>query len=253
LAELAERSGQNASPAQAVKKLLREARKAALATLDRQGGGPYASLVTVATAADGAPLMLISQLAVHTRNVLADARAGILIDGTGTDGDPLAGGRVSLTGRLVETPSEHDKRRFLARHPGAEMYAAFSDFAFYRFEIARAHYVGGFGRIVDLAPEEILLDLSGASRLMDAEADIVAHMNEDHADALAAYAGRLIGEQQGPGAWKMTGIDPEGLDIVGPGRALRLDFPERIATPGDARKGLAALAAEARTAFSPRS
>lgn len=236
-----------------MKKLLREARKAALATLDRQGGGPYASLVTLATAANGAPLILISRLALHTQNVLADARAGLLIDGTSAAGDPLAGGRVSLTGRLVETPSEHDKRRFLARHPDAAMYAAFSDFAYYRFEIARAHFVGGFGRIVDLAPDEILLDLSGAGRLLEAEPEIIEHMNDDHADALAAYAGRLIGEQQEPGAWKMTGIDPEGLDIVGPGRALRIDFPERIASPGDARKGLAALAAEARTAFSPRS
>lgn len=253
MADLAENAGQSASPAQAVKKLLREARKAALATLDRHGGGPYASLVTIATASDGAPLMLISQLAVHTRNVLADARVGLLIDGTSAEGDPLAGGRVSLTGRLAETRSDSDKSRFLARHPDARMYAAFSDFAFYRFEIARAHFVGGFGRIVDLAPEEILLDLSAAARLLDAEPDIVAHMNEDHADALAVYASRLIGGQQVPGAWKMTGIDPEGLDIIGPGRALRIDFPERIATPGEARKGLAALAAEARTAFSPRS
>jgi hypothetical protein len=78
-------------------------------------------------------------------------------------------------------------------------------------------------------------------------------MNDDHADALALYASRATGGQQAAGAWKMTGIDPEGLDLVGPTGCLRVTFASPIASPGDARKALAALAAEARTAFSPRS
>lgn len=235
----------------AVKNLLRRALKASLATLDRQTGGPYASLVTFATAADGAPLMLISRLAVHTQNILADPRAGLLIDGTSAEGDPLAGGRVSLMGRLTVTQSESEQRRFLARHPEAEMYAAFADFAFYRFTIERAHYVGGFGRIVDLKPTEILIDVSPSASLIEAEPGIIAHMNDDHADALALYAARATGQQHVSANWKMTGIDPEGLDIVGPAGPLRINFPSPIATPGDARKALAALAADARTAFSP--
>ncbi len=239
--------------AAAVKKLLREARKASLATLYRQNGGPYASLVTLATAADGAPLMLISQLAIHTQNILSDTRTGLLIDGTSPEGDPLAGGRVSLMGRVAVTENTHEKRRFLARHPEAEMYAAFTDFAFYRFEIECAHYVGGFGRIVDLKPSDILIDVSRATALLDAEPDIVAHMNEDHTDALALYAARSIGGHPDPTAWKMTGIDPEGLDLVGPTAALRVPFAAPIATPGDARKALAVLAAQARTAISPQS
>ena len=236
-----------------MKKLIREARKASLATLDRQNGGPYASLVTLATAADGAPLMLISRLAIHTHNILSDSRTGLLIDGTSPEGDPLAGGRVSLMGRVKVTESGHEKRRFLARHPEAEMYAAFTDFAFYRFEIERAHYVGGFGRIVDLKPSDILIDISRAASLLDAESDIVGHMNEDHTEALALYAARSIGRQQDPAAWKMTGIDPEGLDMIGPSGSLRVSFAAPIATPGDARKALAALAADARTANSPQS
>ena len=125
------KSAPKATPAESVKKLLREARKASLATLDRQNGGPYASLVTLATAADGAPLMLISRLAIHTQNILSDPRSGLLIDGTSPEGDPLAGGRVSLMGRVAITENANEKRRFLARHPEAEMYAAFTDFAFY--------------------------------------------------------------------------------------------------------------------------
>ncbi len=241
------------SPAEAVKKLVREARKASLATLDRQNGGPYASLVTLATAASGAPLMLISRLAIHTQNILSDTRASLLIDGTSPQGDPLAGGRVSLMGRVTITENSHDKRRFLARHPEAEMYAAFTDFAFYRFEIERAHYVGGFGRIVDLRPSDILLEVSQAASLLQSEPDIIAHMNNDHAEALALYVTRSIGGQQDPAAWKMTGIDPEGLDLIGPAGALRVTFAAPIATPGDARKALAALAGDARTDNSPQS
>lgn len=253
MADIQDKSEPKATPAEAVKKLIREARKASLATLDRQNGGPYASLVTLATAADGAPLMLISRLAIHTQNILSDPRTGLLIDGTSPEGDPLAGGRVSLMGRVAITESINEKSRFLARHPEAEMYAAFTDFAFYRFEIERAHYVGGFGRIVDLKPSDILIDISRAASLLDAEADIVGHMNEDHTEALALYAARTIGRQQDPAAWKMTGIDPEGLDIIGPSGALRVTFAAPIATPGDARKALAALAADARTANSPQS
>lgn len=251
MTDLPDKSELNASPAIAVKNLLRRALKASLATLDRQNGGPYASLVTLATAADGAPLMLISRLAVHTQNILADPRAGLLIDGTSAEGDPLAGGRVSLMGRVALTESQSEKCRFLARHPEAEMYAAFTDFAFYRFEIERAHYVGGFGRIVDLNPAEILIDVSQASALIEAEPGIVAHMNDDHADALALYAARATDEQQSASAWKTTGIDPEGLDIVGASGPIRINFPAPIATPGDARKALAALAAAARTTYSP--
>lgn len=252
MTDLQGKSEINASPQRAVKKLLRQALKGALATLDRQTGGPYASLVTLATAVDGSPLMLISRLAVHTQNALADPRAGLLIDATSTAGDPLAGGRVSLMGRLVITDSGSDRRRFLARHAPAEMYASFSDFAFYRFELERAHYVGGFGRIVDLTPAQILTDVSAASALIEAEPGIIEHMNEDHADALALYAARATGLVEQQDGWQMSGIDPEGLDLIGAGEGLRIEFPQSIATPGDARKALAALAAEARTAFSPQ-
>lgn len=256
MTDLTGKSGHSASPAGAVKVLLRQALKAALATLEPQGGAPYASLVTLATAADGAPLMLLSRLAVHTQNLLKDPRASLLVDGTSAAGDPLAGGRVSLGGRIAVTADAHDRRRFLARHPEAAMYADFPDFAFYRFEIERAHYVGGFGRIVDLSARDILTDVTGAAALVAAEDEIVSHMNEDHADALALYAARAgaggAGERMdgaGEGAWKMIGIDPEGVDLAGPGGPLRVAFAAPISTPGEARRALVALVTEARTAL----
>lgn len=239
--------GAEPAPDRVVRRLLRSALKGALATLDRSSGHPYASLVTVATDAAGEPLLLISRLALHTRNLEQDARASLLVDASGEDGDPLAGGRVSVVGRAERIEPGADaaeRRRFLARHPAAEGYAGFADFSFWRLVVERAHYVGGFGRIVPLAREDVVLDLAGRDRLLAAEDEILAHMNADHADALALYATRLLGAA--PGDWRMTGIDPEGLDLVAGGRSLRLDFDAPIAAPAEARIALAALARAAR-------
>ena len=104
------------------------------------------------------------------------------------------------------------RRRFLARHPEAAFYADFPDFGFWRLRVEGAHYIGGFGRIFDLDPGDLLLPLADAEGLVEAEPGIVEHMNEDHADALELYATAL--GDAGPGPWRMAGIDPEGFDIV---------------------------------------
>src|SRR5258705_6367518 len=103
-------------PPAAAKKLLRESRSAALATLMPQSGDPYCSLVNVATAADGAPLLLISTLAVHTKNLINDARCSLMIDER-KEGDPLEGGRVMLSGTAVKTDHQEVRRRYLQRQP----------------------------------------------------------------------------------------------------------------------------------------
>ena len=139
--------------------LVRRALKASLATIASGGGYPYASLITVATEASGAPIFLISGLAQHTRNLSEDPRASILFDGTGAAGDPLQGARVTLFGKAEKTAEEGVRRRFLARHPEAAFYADFPDFAFWRLEVQGAHYIGGFGRIVDLKPHDVLTEI----------------------------------------------------------------------------------------------
>src|SRR5687767_12183873 len=103
-------------PRRAAKRLLREARTGALATLMPGSGDPYCSLVNVATAADGAPLLLISQLAVHTKNILADNRVSLMLDER-KQGDPLEGARIMLMGKAVVTDDPAIRRRFLVRHP----------------------------------------------------------------------------------------------------------------------------------------
>jgi putative heme iron utilization protein len=225
------------------KKLLREGRSGALATLMVGSGDPYCSLVNVATAPDGAPLLLLSRLAVHTKNILADARVSLMLDER-KEGDPLEGARVMLMGTADATTGAQVRRRYLARHPEAEQFAGFGDFAFYRVKLSRAHLVAGFGRIVDFAAKDVLTDISGAEALIDIEPEAIAHMNADHADALRLYATRLLGASNGD--WRCVGCDPDGIELQFGRTALRLDFPQRITSPGSLRQVLKQLAEEAR-------
>lgn len=232
-------------PKTAAKKLMREARSGALATLMAGTGDPYCSLVNVASAADGAPLLLISRLAVHTKNILADARVSLMLDER-KPGDPLEGARVMLAGTAAKTDSAAAKRRYLARQPEAEMFVGFADFAFYEVKLKGAHLVAGFGRIVDLKPADILTDLTGAEALLDAEAGAVEHMNADHADTLRLYATRLLGAPDGD--WRCVGCDPDGLDLQDGRTGLRLPFPQRVSQPGMLRAVLKQMADTARAA-----
>jgi len=232
-------------PKSAAKKLLREGRSAALASLMPQSGDPYCSLVNVATAADGAPLLLISRLAVHTKNLIADPRASLMIDERKA-GDPLQDARVMLMGTATPTDDPDVRRRYLERQPEAEMFVGFADFAFYRMALTSAHLVAGFGRIVDLKPSDVLTPIDDAAELTAAEPDILAHMNADHADTCRLYATRLLGAADG--AWRCVGCDPEGLELQLDRTALRLPFPQRIRTPGVLRQMLKQLADQARAA-----
>ncbi|WAC27837.1 HugZ family protein [Ancylobacter sp. SL191] len=232
----------------ATRRLLREARIGALATLDAEGG-PYASLVQVATLPDGTPILLLSTLARHTRNILADSRVSLLIDER-RSGDELQGARAGLMGcavRLSEADEiEMARRRFLARHPDAAMFVGFADFAFYRVEVTSAHLVAGFGRITDVSRDDLILDTSDAAEMLAAEESAVAHMNEDHRDAITLYALHLIGT--GPGDWRMIGIDPAGCDLMSGTEVRRLDFPRRATTARAMREILVELATKARGA-----
>lgn len=236
--------------ATAARRLMRAADRAVLATARAADGWPYASLVLVALDHDAAPLLLLSHLAEHTRNLLAEregaARASLLFDGTGGLAQPLTGPRLTVFGTVVRTSEPRHRARFLARHPDAAGYAGFADFAVYRVAPTGGHLVAGFGAIHALAAEEVRLDIADAAPLIAAEAGIVAHMNEDHADAVALYATRLLG-RTGDG-WRMTGIDPEGCDLRRDGETARLSFAAPIRTPAEARERLVALVAEARAA-----
>jgi heme oxygenase (biliverdin-IX-beta and delta-forming) len=231
-------------PRLAAKKLLREARSGALATLMQKSGDPYCSLVNVATTIGGVPVLLLSQLAVHTKNLLSDSRASLMLDER-KEGDPLEGARVMLMGRCAKDEDPATRIAYLRRHPDAEMYANFSDFSFYRMEVGGAHLVAGFGRIVDLKPQDMLTDISDAKALVEAEGDAIAHMNTDHADACRLYATKLLGAADGD--WRCVGIDPEGIELQNERMVLRLTFPQRVIALGPLRAILKELADKARS------
>jgi heme iron utilization protein len=232
----------------AARKLLREARSGALATLLPPRQDPYCSLVNVATFADGAPLLLLSRLALHTRNLLEDPRVSLLLDER-KEGDPLEGARVMLQGTAAATSDADARRRYLARQPEADMFVDFADFGFYRVTLANAHLVAGFGRIVDLTADDLLTAVDDATALIDAEPEIVAHMNDDHADTVRLYARALLHAPDG--AWRCVGCDPDGLELQLGRIALRLTFPQRVTTPGVLRQTLKHLAEEARAGPEP--
>jgi putative heme iron utilization protein len=161
-------------------------------------------------------------------------------------GDPLEGARIMLSGRAEEAVEEKDllQRRYLNAHPSAEAFVSFEDFSFFRIRPTGTHLVAGFGRIVDLKPEQFLTDLSDAEDLLAAEEGAVAHMNADHRDTMNLYATKLLGAAAGE--WRCTGCDPEGIDMQAGQTGLRLDFPERVTDATALRKMLVRLAAEAR-------
>jgi len=233
-------------PAKLARSLLRRSRQGALATLMPGSGDPYCSLVNVASHPDGSPILLLSRLAVHTKNILADSRVSLMLDER-AEGDPLEGARIMLAGRAGEASGEAAeilRRRYLSAHPSAESFVGFKDLSFYRIVPSGTHLVAGFGRIVDLKPDQFLTALSGAEGLMEAEAGAVEHMNEDHREAMNLYATRLLGAESAD--WRCAGCDPDGMDMQAGNETLRLDFPERVTSGTELRKMLVRLAGEAR-------
>jgi putative heme iron utilization protein len=235
--------------AAACRRLMRRQGHAALAT--SLNGRPYVSLAAIALDHDASPLLLLSDLAQHTRNIATEPRVSILFDRGPREhppDDPLAEPRLSLLGRAARCDDARMLARFTARHPSALAYSGFGDFHVYRVNIERGHLVAGFGRITWVDGEN--LRFSGdAATLIAAEAEIVAHMNEDHADAVALLAEKLL-RRTGSG-WRMTGIDPEGIDLRREHETARLDFPAPVLDPPAARQALIALTAAARRAHNP--
>jgi putative heme iron utilization protein len=184
-------------------------------------------------------------LAVHTKNVLADARVSLMLDER-KEGDPLEGARVMLMGTAIRTESADARRRYLARQSEAAMFADFTDFGFYEIKLKGAHLVAGFGRIVDIAAADLLTDLAGAEGLVAAEPEVIEHMNADHAETCRLFATRLLGATDGD--WRCVGCDPDGLDLQWGHTGLRLPFPQRVTHPGVLRAVLKQMSDQARTA-----
>ena len=228
------------------------ARAATLSTIARDPEGyPYGSLVTVAFDALGRPLLLISTLAEHTKNLLAKSEASILVtEPLDAHDQPLAVGRVTILGRcerVADGERAAVRETFLAQQPSSAYYVDFADFAFFRLEPESLRYVGGFGRMSWVSADDYRA--AAPDPLAAAAKGILVHMNDDHADAVLAYATKLAGVADATGA-TMTAVDRYGFELAaqtsaGP-RAVRLAFDEPVTTSDEVRRAMVALVKRAR-------
>jgi len=236
------------------RRVLRSVPMAALATLARdRGGWPYASLVACAVGQDGTPVLLLSELSDHTRNLHVDARASLLFDNTAGIAERMAGERLTLMGRLAPVGEEDRpalRARYLARHPGASRYEGFGDFAYWTMRVDEAHLIGGFARARWLAGDDVVGAPMASAALAEAEAGILEHMNTDHGDAIDVYANHLAG--RGGQGWRLTGVDRDGIDLRRGGETARITFDAPVDDPTAAREALIALVTRARAAAAER-
>lgn len=236
------------SPAEEAKTIVSGQSLATLATLS-EGDHPWASLVAYGLLEDGTPVLMLSTLAEHGRNVLRDTRVSLSIgDEVPSWADPLDTGRVTITGR-VEEPADDAERdaaweAYAKVAPASVMYRTFGDFTTYLLRIDRIRWVGGYGR----------MDWADVEGYVDAEPDPVApnaahaieHLNEDHADVLLLIAQNIGGYTDATTATCLR-ADRYGIDLKvdtprGKVQSLRIGFPERVNEPDGLRAASIELA-----------
>ena len=231
--------------ARKIRCLMRGSRSAALSTaLAVAKGWPYGSMVTVAIDQDAAPLLLMSTLSEHTRNLSADNRGALLFVASNQYLNPQRNARVTVMGRIRRTNKAKHAERFLIMHPEAAMYSGFGDFDFYRMNIEKVHWIGGFADARWLPGKFVTPSVSTVKAMTESQRGICEHMNEDHSDALDLYARSLL-KRRGEG-WRMVGIDADGADLCRGKRFARLHFSNDITGPLEARNALVRMVAEAR-------
>lgn len=224
-----------------------------LCTLSRRlAGFPFGSIAPFALSAAGEPLILISEIAEHTKNVRADARASFLIQASNAL-DQQASARATLMGYAIPVSKpfyEDAERRYLKVVPNAAGYFATHDFSLFKINVLQVRFIGGFGNIHWIDGEEILDRASDAA--LDAiapyAAGICKHMNEDHQEAMRAYAKAFADIDAN--AAKMIHVDSYGFDLIAITSAahqpLRLDFPAPVSTTEELRKATVEMVRRAR-------
>jgi putative heme iron utilization protein len=235
--------------AERVRTLLESEGVGTLATQSlRSPGWPFASVMPFALFGEASPIFLISGMAIHTQNLLGDGKASLLVMQSGAGSDPLGSPRATLLGVVarVEEPSPAMREVYLARHPSAHYWIDFSDFSFFQLSVTEVYFVGGFGVMGWVSSEDYLA--AEADPLMHAAAEIIEHMNRDHADALLAITRQLGGLD----AIEATMVSCDRLGFVVRARMAegmkgkRIPFPEPVRSREDARRVLVAMTREAR-------
>ena len=204
-------------------------------------GYPFGSVTPYAVDHAGQPVILISSIAQHTKNIDGDARVSLtVLDANAREQQAASRLTVLADATRVEGPSAAARALYLSHFPDAAGYFDFHDFSLFTLEVRRARFIGGFGKIhwVEAA------DLKLANPLAASEVEILEHMNADHRPALEAYCRAFLGLE--PEAVTMSGIDAEGFDLLVDGVHARVTLDAPIATPEEARMALVALVRRAR-------
>ena len=230
-------SEMDVSPATQARRLLRAARRGALAT--SVDGQPFVSLVTPATAPDGSILLLLSELSEHTRQLRAEPRCALMVEGTATTANAQTAPRLTVTGLAAPEPDAGLKARWVALHPYAGFYAGFGDFSLWRVRPGGGLFIGGFASAHRVKRAELLGSEVGVAAIGAAEAGIIAHCNGDHPEAMEAIGG-------GAG-WRMAACDVDGFDLVRGDAVRRVEWPSVVDGPGAVRAALIHLAGAAKS------
>jgi putative heme iron utilization protein len=230
---------------QSVRNLLRASTGASLATVMTDSGAPYASLVMMTTDSSGRPILLLSDLAVHSQNITGSPDVSLLVttDPTGTQ-DPLTTARASIQGTLRKINDPACKARYLRTYPQAQGFAGFADFSFYRLDPKRAHLVAGFGEIHWLDADRFILPFHFLDDI-ETENEILNHLNDDHAIALDELGWWAGGKQQD--SWSAVSIDPEGINLKSGFHYLRILFKNTASTVENVRSELVQMIKIARS------
>ena len=221
-----------------VRALLRNATTASLASSMSTNVHAYASLVLMATDQQGLPLLLLSDLAVHSRNIVKNPNVSLLVSEAPENRDPLTLPRISVEGSLERVESAALKERYLRRYPSARDFMSFADFKLYQMTVSRAHLVAGFGDIHWLDKDEFLLN-TGFLDNIDVETEIIDHMNSDHADAVQELISASTDKKGGN--WELCGIDVEGMNFRKNWQHERILFNAPVSNANDVRAALIAM------------
>ncbi|MBP1861139.1 HugZ family pyridoxamine 5'-phosphate oxidase [Rhizobium herbae] len=224
--------------------LLRSARHAAIAVIEPGSSGfPFVSRVLLGIDTDGTPVILVSALSTHTQALAADSRCSLLTGEIGK-GDPLAHARLTVQceAEKVERdspPHTRIRERFIRRHPKAQLYVDFPDFAFLRLTPLKASLNGGFGRAYALDGEDLLIRSPAIDDLAAMETRAIVHMNTDHSDAANRYA-KAYCKAKGTG-WRICGLDAAGIDLASGDQLKRLEYEQPLQSEGELRTMLVKL------------
>ncbi len=211
----------------------------------------YSTFTLAAFDYDLSPILLLSDLSEHTRNIKEKNSASLMLceerklykffpkfdNKFSSYEDPMSRPRVTLIGKLKKTSDSNDRKRFISRHPASNLYANFKDMNFYKMDIKSAHLIGGFAQVKWFTSDEILC--KNISNFKNSEENIISHMNSSHKTSIKMYINNLMQNElssaQRKGDWNITGVDPDGFDLRKKQTTARYFFEKEISNAAKLR------------------